>query len=153
MSKRNGGWNKTHGEIRKINGQRIASPEYRSWQMMKNRCLNKKSSDYHHYGGRGITIDPSWLYFENFLADMGRRPCSTDTLERINTNGDYSKSNCIWATRKTQSRNRNYCKLNASQANQIRIYYKQGYLQTELAKMFKVSQGTISRIVRNVTWA
>jgi hypothetical protein len=96
-------------EVKTVNGKRTASPEYRSWQMMKNRCLNTNARDYAHYGGRGIKVCQRWLSFENFLADMGRRPTPKHTLDRKNSNGNYNPSNCRWATRLEQTRNRAYC--------------------------------------------
>lgn len=96
------------GEVKYVNGRRVASPEYRSWQMMKNRCLNTNARDYAYYGGRGITLCKRWYVFENFLADMGRRPSPAHTLDRVNSKKGYSKRNCRWATRKEQSRNRAY---------------------------------------------
>jgi hypothetical protein len=99
---------KTHGEVQHINGKRVASPEYRSWQMMKNRCLNPKGYDYAYYGGRGIKVCKKWLHFEAFLEDMGRRPSALHTLERKNGDGHYTPRNCVWATRQAQARNRAY---------------------------------------------
>lgn len=98
-----------HNELRQVNGKRIASPEYRSWQMMKNRCLNPNARDYAYYGGRGISVCERWLEFENFLADMGRRPTPLHTLDRKNPDGNYTPSNSRWATKQEQSRNRAYC--------------------------------------------
>lgn len=103
----------THNEVKRINGKRVTTPEYRSWQMMRNRCLNKNAMDYSYYGGRGITIDPQWDSYENFLRDMGRRPTPTHSLDRIDSNGNYNASNCKWATRKEQARNRAYAKTKA----------------------------------------
>ena len=75
---------------------------------MRNRCLNPNSKDYSYYGARGITICKRWDKFENFLADMGRRPSALYTLDRVNVNLGYRPSNCRWATRKVQAQNRNY---------------------------------------------
>lgn len=75
-----------------------------AWSMTKQRCLNPKQRDYHRYGGRGITICERWLVFENFLTDMGLRPEGM-TLERLENNRGYEPGNCVWETRKVQSRN------------------------------------------------
>lgn len=99
------------GEVKHINGKRVATPEYRSWQMMKNRCLNKKAADYAYYGGRGIQVCAEWAAsFTRFLEDMGRRLDPALTLERRDVDGNYTPDNCYWATRKEQSRNRKYAK-------------------------------------------
>lgn len=80
--------------------------EYRVWAAMKRRCYNPNSRDYHNYGGRGITVSKDWMQFKNFLRDMGKRPSPELTIERKNTNGDYEKDNCRWATWGEQARNR-----------------------------------------------
>jgi hypothetical protein len=122
--------------------------------MMKNRCLNPRAVDYKYYGGRGITIDPRWHAFENFLADMGQRPTLKHTLERNHNNGNYTKANCCWATRQRQARNRPaYNKMNMTLANQLRLQYATGkYRQVDLAAKFGITQAHVSQIVRRVTW-
>jgi hypothetical protein len=87
---------------------RTGSPEHWSWFAMRVRCNNPKSIQFHNYGGRGIRVCERWLNsFENFLADMGRRPPDT-TLHRINNDGNYEPGNCIWATRKEHELNKSY---------------------------------------------
>jgi hypothetical protein len=81
------------------------APTYHSWHAMKRRCSDPKVQKFAHYGGRGITYDPRWETFENFLEDMGPKPAG-HSLERLHNNEGYSKGNCIWATRSTQMLNR-----------------------------------------------
>ena len=141
------------GEVRQINGKRVATTEYRSWQMMKNRCLNRRAKDFKYYGGRGVTVCQRWMNFDNFLADMGRKPAAGLTLERKNVNGSYCKNNCLWATRRKQSQNRTDSRFTLEIADQIRKLYATGrYFQYELAKRFGTTQAAISQITRNVAW-
>ena len=80
--------------------------EYIIWQGMKRRCLNSKEQNYHNYGGRGVAVCKRWLNsYENFLADMGRRPSGNHSLDRKDNNGNYNKNNCRWATKIMQCNN------------------------------------------------
>lgn len=81
------------------------TPTYVAWKGMRNRCLNSNEEQYKDYGGRGISICSRWDSFENFRADIGDRPKGA-MLERDNNDGDYEPSNCRWATRTEQNRNR-----------------------------------------------
>jgi len=81
------------------------TPTYKAWTHMKERCRNPKSSEYNNYGGRGITVDPRWDSFENFLTDMGERPFPKAQLDRIDNDGNYTPTNCRWTTVAIQRRN------------------------------------------------
>lgn len=78
---------------------------------MKGRCFNKKNKMYKYYGARGITVCDRWKTFANFIEDMGQRPCSSLSLERIDNNKDYAPENCVWANAKAQNNNRRHCRL------------------------------------------
>jgi hypothetical protein len=81
------------------------SVTYRAWSSMKQRCLNPKKHNYHHYGGRGIKVCERWLEFSLFYADMGE--CQPGfSLERIDVNGDYEPGNCKWIPTHEQQRNK-----------------------------------------------
>jgi hypothetical protein len=88
----------THGETDSI--------EYRVWSAMMNRChYSKRGRDRANYQARGIIVCEHWKTFDNFLADMGRRPSAKHSLDRIDNDGNYEPGNCRWATAKQQSNN------------------------------------------------
>lgn len=91
-----------HGYARVLNHH----PIYRTWNKMTQRCSNPKDGAYPNYGGRGIKVCKRWLTFENFLDDMKPSWKEGLTIERVDSNKGYHKSNCRWATRKEQQRNR-----------------------------------------------
>ena len=90
--------NRTHGMY--------GTAEYCAWRSMLTRCLNRKNNRYRYYGGRGIRVCSRWLSsFQNFYADMGLKPSSKHTLDRIDGSGGYEPGNCRWATYRQQNRN------------------------------------------------
>lgn len=83
------------------------TPTHRSWLAMISRCTTRGTPGWKRYGGRGIRVCKRWTGkrgFENFLADMGPRPAGL-TLDRKRVNGNYTPTNCRWATKFQQANN------------------------------------------------
>ena len=93
--------NTTHGYSQR--GHR--SKTYSIWLSMRDRCSNSRSTPYLNYGARGISVDPRWDDFQNFIQDMGERPIGC-SLDRINPDGNYKPSNCRWVSFRKQVQNR-----------------------------------------------
>jgi hypothetical protein len=82
------------------------TPTYRAWTNMISRCYNEKVRSFAIYGALGVRVCDDWLEsFESFYADMGSKPAGK-SLDRIDSDGDYKRENCRWATASQQAANR-----------------------------------------------
>lgn len=79
---------------------------YSTWRSMLGRCYSPTNASYQRYGAVGVKATARWHKFKNFYADMGSRPGKEYSLDRKDNTKGYMKSNCRWATRKQQARNR-----------------------------------------------
>ena len=114
------GRNKMQHERAKANRARKAElgvkkledhPLYSVWWGMKHRCYNQNTWNYKYYGERGIKICDEWLGddgFYNFVkwAELQGIYEKGMTIDRIDSDGDYSPDNCRWVTMTYQGRNK-----------------------------------------------
>lgn len=130
---------------------------YYIWAGMKKRCTLESRPDYPRYGGRGITFCSEWESFINFKDDMyesyekhvktfGEK---NTTLDRVNTNKDYCKSNCKWSTYYEQAQNR---RVKSSQFHFVAISPKGEYFesnnQAEFARVHQLRKDAIGRCIK-----
>ena len=81
---------------------------YFLFKWLNQRCKNPRAPDYIHYWGRWIKCE--WNDFISFRDDMfisyeehtKIHWEKNTTIERKNNNWNYSKTNCIWATKQIQ---------------------------------------------------
>jgi hypothetical protein len=78
--------------------------EYRSYSAARSRCTNQNGDAWENYGGRGIEF--RFKSYEEFLAEVGRKPGPEYSLDRIDVNGHYEPGNVRWATPTEQVHNR-----------------------------------------------
>lgn len=98
---------KEMSRIRRLTHGMEKTRQYKIWVGMRNRCRNPKTSYYHIYGGKGITVCKEWESFEKFWEDMKEGYSDELSIDRVDSNGNYCKENCRWATPKEQGKNKN----------------------------------------------
>lgn len=109
---------------------------YTSWRSMIVRCEHMRG-----YADRGIKVCSRWNTFEQFLADMGRRPAGT-TIGRKNNDGNYEPENCEWQTGTEQSRN--------TRSNRLITYSNRTFCLAKWVEITGIPRNTLNyRIKKN----
>ena len=111
-------------------------PLYWTWANIKGRTENPNNPSYNYYGGRGIKMCERWAEsFADFVVDMGPKPDSRMTLERIDNDGDYDPLNCRWATIREQANNK--------RSNRMLTFRGETKNLTQWARATGISFGTL----------
>jgi hypothetical protein len=109
---------RTHGQ----KGSGGTTQVYRAWLGIKQRCLNPNRSEWHNYGGRGITVCDRWANsFEAFYADVGDPPKPGLSIDRIDNDGNYEPGNVRWATWSQQTKNSRFDKVRGARNGRAKI--------------------------------
>ena len=109
---------------------------YAVWVAMKQRCYNPNSHRYYNYGARGIRVDPTWVdSFLTFLSDMGSKPSSEYSLDRLDGDKDYTPENCRWATPEEQASN--------TRSNRVLEYKGESYTLNQLSRHVGIPANTL----------
>lgn len=134
---------KMHGHATPTYGEH---PLYRTWCKMKERCYNPRHDAYRYYGALGVTVCDRWRHdFAVFLADVGDRPTSRHSLDRIDGSKGYEPGNCRWATQTEQCRNRKDTRFVTYQGQKMSL--------AEAAERSGLPYDTIKRRLSHLGWS
>lgn len=121
------------------------------WRGMMERCSNPRCKEWKNYGGRGISVSKRWLSFENFIEDMGL-PGEGMSIERINVNAGYSRSNCKWIPRNQQNRNKRDTKLTEETAAEVSAVIQAGGVVKGVAMQYGISESHARKVSKGRYW-
>jgi hypothetical protein len=120
-------------------------PLYKIWTSINYRCNNIACADYCNYGERGIKN--LFSSFEHFCQCMGERPLGY-TVERLDVNGHYEPSNCVWIENKKQSLNRR-CNIPIKTKEKICELAKTITNKSMIARLAGVGRTSVDRVLKN----
>lgn len=121
--------------------------EHSIWKGIRKRCLNVNSPHYKDYGGRGIQLCDRWRDFAGFIADMG--PCPPGfSIERVDVNGHYEPSNCIWMERRKQGQNTRRVRLTPEARALALSMRAEGATQLQIATVIGMDRSAVGKFLR-----
>lgn len=121
-------------------------PLYDVWQTMKQRCENPHSRGYRWYGAKGVCVCREWndvtVFFDWAISHGYKKGL---TIDRINTDGDYTPENCRWISIAEQQRNKS--------SNHLIEYHGERHSLTEWSKILGVPRTTLSNRIMYLGWS
>ncbi len=155
-------------EINSNNKKYIISTKHKLYILrytIMSRCYNAKPVEYKYYQGKGIKVYEEWksnpLSFFQWALDNNWQEGMT--IDRIDSDRDYSPDNCQFLTNKANlekmhrqrdliGENAPHAKLTLEQVNEIRRLIDLGVMRSRIAKQFNVSPSTIGAIKSKQNW-
>ena len=96
---------------------------YNSWMAMRQRCYNKNTKSYQDYGAKGVKVCSEWKdsfkEFKKWAEKNGYKEGLT--IDRVNSNGNYTPDNCRWLSRKDNI-SRSAKRINYGNHGAIKLY-------------------------------
>jgi hypothetical protein len=109
---------------------------YRIYQGMKTRCYKESHPAYRYYGAKGVKVCKTWKNnfqsFYNWAINNGYK--ENLSIDRINPCGNYTPSNCRWATSKQQANNKRL----SNRLNIKKLSDKTGYSMERIRQLANV---------------
>jgi hypothetical protein len=144
------GGNLTSGHVSSCGCWKIGTTgniTYSSWASMRSRCNSPTNPNYPRYGGRGIKICKRWDSFLLFVEDMGERPSTEYSIDRIDNDGHYCPSNCKWSTVKEQRNNQR-----EGGRGKLIEFNGERFCMRKWAEKIGLSEGTLANRIR-IGWS
>lgn len=113
---------------------------------IKQKCSNPKDPQYKNYGERGISFQKDWAddrdrFVADMLEEIGPKPSSAHSLDRIENAGNYESGNLRWGSKQEQAINRRSSATVLIKGTEIH--------RAELAKELGLRPDTLSHRLRN----
>lgn len=129
-----------------------SSPEYGIWATMISRCHNSNTKDFSSYGEQGIEVCSRWRdSFQAFIADVGPRPTSQHTLDRLNNSLGYQPGNVAWRTYVEQNNNKSSNRrfeIEGEQKTLQQVSDETGILRETISRRLSVGQSLENALSR-----
>lgn len=111
---------------------------WRIWNDMHVRCEYPSATQFKYYGEKGVFVCEEWKTFEPFR-DWAVANGYTDelTIDRIDVSGNYTPSNCRWASWSDQQNNKS--------TNRFLTYRGRTLTVSQWAKETGISRNKIDR--------
>jgi hypothetical protein len=119
---------------------------YAVWCSIRSRCECPTDTNYAYYGARGIKRCERWSDFRVFEAwALASGYAHGLSIDRIDSDGDYSPENCRWVNAKAQARNRS--------SNRVLSFRGKTATLAEHAAEAGMKPGSVSYRINSLGWS